>query len=170
MEETQVFRGVKKSNKKLHLFNESTDLIAVRKLIHKTIEVSYPGYYDEQVVRFFKDYHSYERVRDQATKGYSLVYSHNDKIVGTGTLLVNSISAVYIDPAFQFKGLGKRIMFALLNEAERRGIYKIVLDATPGSVLFYKRLGFSTIKEEVRWIDSVSPLYYYQMERELYRY
>lgn len=166
----QVSCGIKKSNKRLQLFNESTDLIAVRKLIHKTVEINYPGFYDDQIVRFFKDYHSFERVREQAQKGYSLVYVQHDKIVGTGTLVGNHISSVYVDPAFQYKGLGKRIMFALLNEAERRRIFKLALDATPGSVTFYQRLGFNVIREEVQWIDSVSSLFYYRMERELYGY
>jgi ribosomal protein S18 acetylase RimI-like enzyme len=170
METAQVSRGIMKGNKRLQLFNESTDLIAVRKLIHKTVEINYPGYYDDQIVRFFKDYHSVDRVREQAQKGYSLVYVQNDKIVATGTLVENHISAVYVDPAFQSKGFGKRIMFALLNEAEQRGIFKLVLDATPGSVKFYQRLGFNVIREDVQWIDSVSPLFYYKMERELYGY
>lgn len=162
--------GINKSNKKLKPFNEFTDLIAVRKLIHKTIEICYPGYYNDEIVRFFKDYHSYERIREQALKGFSLVYLHNDKIVGTGTLEDNHINSVYIDPRHQFKGFGKRIICALLNEAEHRGYIRLGLDATPGSVPFYKRLGFNVIKEEVKWIDTVSPLFYYQMERELYRY
>ena len=61
-------------------------------------------------------------------------------------------------------------MFALLNEAERREIYKLDLDATPGSVFFYQQLGFKVIKEEVQWIDTISPLHYFKMEREFYRY
>lgn len=167
METSELVHGVMFGRKKLLLFNEFTDLIAVRKLIHKTIEICFPAYYDEAVVRFFKEYHSIERVREQAASGFTLVYLLDNKIIGTGTLVNDQINAVYIDPAFQNRGLGRRIMFSLLNEAERRNVGKVCIEATPGAKVFYQKLGFEIVSEDIDWVDSISPLYYYKMEKIL---
>ena len=153
------------SNRSLQLFKEDTDLIGVRKLIHKTIEVCYSAYYDKPIVSYFKDSFNNENIKECAKKGFTIVYLIDRKIVGTGTLKEGQITALFIDPAFRGRGIGKRIVYSLLHEAENKNIKTIQLSATPSSEGFFKHLGFQTISVENIWIESIFPLDLYVMEK-----
>jgi putative acetyltransferase len=155
----------------LHLHNnifiESTDLVPLLNLIHRTIDKCYPSFYEELVIRYFKEYHDRNNIIERAEKGYMLVYKIKDAIIGTGSLIGDYVNAVYVDPAYQGKGIGKQIMFALFKKAKQMNITKLRLDATPGSRDFYLSLGFVFVSEETMMVDNVFPLLYYVMEKEL---
>ncbi len=154
-------------NKRLQLFKEDTDLIGVRKLIHKTIEACYYAYYDEPVVSYFKEFYNNENIKERAKNGSTFVYQIDTKIVGTGSLTGYRINDLFVDPSLQGRGIGKRIMYSLLCEAEKQNIRTLQLFATPGSQSFYHHLGFQTVSEEKIWIESIFPLDFYVMEKRL---
>lgn len=155
------------SHKRLQQFNEETDLIGVRKLIHKTIEACYSAYFENPVVEYFKEFYNNENIRERAKNGYTLVYSIDGKIVGTGSLSAYKINALFIDPALQRRGIGRRIMYSLFAEAEARNIKSLQIFATPGSDIFCQHLGFQIISEERVWVENIFPLDFYVMEKRL---
>ncbi len=166
---TTLLEGIKALifNRRIHSFTEETDLIPTLNLIHKTIDKCYPVFYEAPVVHYFKEYHSSESILERSKKGYTLVYRVNDTIIGTGSLIDDYINAVYVDPKYQGKGIGKRIMQVLIKKAKQKKLSKLRLDATPGSKKFYNSLGFILLKDEVMKIDKIFPLYYYVMEKDL---
>jgi len=155
------------SNKCMHLFREETDLIGTRKLIHKTIEVCYSAYYEGAVVNYIKDIYKNENIIVRAMKGITIVYLIENKIVGTGSLTDDQITGLFIDPAFQRRGIGKRMMYSLLCEAKNQKLSKLSLQATPGSEGFFNQLGFHTISEENFWIEDIFLMDLYEMEKKL---
>ena len=133
MEFAQLSTKTNSFNKKIQLFNEITDVIALRKLIYKTIEISYSAYYEEQVVQYFKDFQHNEDIKRRARKGITYLYTVENRIIGTGSLIENRIEAVFTDPAIHFQGIGRKIMNVLLHQTEIQGYENVTLEATPGS-------------------------------------
>ena len=84
------------------------------------------------------------------------------KIVGSTTLLiepkfihkgglVGHIEDVVVDKNFQGQKIGEKIMKYLLEFAKNRGCYKTILDCTDDVKLFYEKLGFKHIANELRF-------------------
>ena len=77
----------------------------------------------------------------------------NGKIVGATTLFIETkfihnggrvghIEDVVVDKEYQGKGIGEKIVKYLLNEAQKRGCYKTILDCTDEVKPFYEKIGF----------------------------
>lgn len=115
------------------------DLDGVRGLVITTIERSYSGEYSAQAIQFFKDYHSLENIRSDATIDQTVVVLEHGSIIGTGTLLGNNIRRVFVLPEHQGRGLGGRIMAELEKRAAEAGVEVVDLDSSTASVDFYRR-------------------------------
>ncbi len=86
----------------------------------------------------------------------------NEKIVGTTTLFieikfihnggkVGHIEDVVVDKNHQGKGIGEKIVKYLLNEAQKRGCYKTILDCTDEVKPFYEKIGFKQNANALRF-------------------
>ena len=155
------------AHKRLQRFRKETDLISVRKLIHKTIESCYTAYYEDRPIHFIKEFYNNENITEHADHGYMLVYFVDGKLVGTGALIKHRINSLFIDPTIQGRGIGKRIMYSLLCEAEKQNIKVLELQCPPGAMTFFQKLGFQVISEEVVWVESIYPMTMYSMEKRL---
>jgi len=160
-------RSIITSHKRLQLFKKETDLICVRKLIHKTIESCYSAYYEDPVVQYNKEFYNNENITERAQNGFTLVYYVNGKLAGTGSLNEYRINGLFVDPTLQGKGIGRRIMYSLLCEAEKRNIRILELLSTPGAISFFENSGFQSIKEEVILVDNIFPMNLTLMEKRL---
>jgi glucosamine-phosphate N-acetyltransferase len=87
------------------------------------------------------------------------------KIVGTTTLFIESkfihnggfvghIEDVSVDRNFHGQKIGQKIMEYLLKISKKRGCYKTILNCTDDVKLFYEKLGFRQVANELR-IDHV---------------
>jgi len=155
------------AHKRLQLFKKETDLISVRKLIHKTIESCYSAYYDDPPIQFIKEFYNNENISEHAKNGYTLVYFIDGKIVGTGSLNEHRINGLFIDPSLQGRGIGRRIMYSLFCEAEKQNIKTLALHSTPGSTNFFQKVGFQVVSEEIIWVENIFPLVFILMEKQL---
>ena len=86
----------------------------------------------------------------------------NGKVIGATTLLieykfihdggkVGHIEDVVIRNEYQGKGVGKKIVGALLKYAEKKGCYKTILDCTDDLIPFYENLGFKRHSNSMRF-------------------
>jgi hypothetical protein len=78
-----------------------SDLAAIGTLIYRTIDASYPAFYCEEAIAFFKHHHCDSNILKDVKESHTIVLEKNGQIIGTGTLLDNEIKRVFIDPAFQ---------------------------------------------------------------------
>jgi GNAT superfamily N-acetyltransferase len=80
----------------------------------------------------------------------------NNKIVGTSTILLEAkfihslgkvahIEDVVISSQYRGAGLGKLLINCLIDIANSKGCYKIILDCEDGNTQFYKRCGFTIL-------------------------
>jgi GNAT superfamily N-acetyltransferase len=81
------------------------------------------------------------------------------RLVASGTLatyasdagLVGWVGLILVDEQYRRRGLGTRMMGAILHEADRRGTAIVGLDASEQGEPIYRRLGFADDAEINRW-------------------
>jgi len=141
----------------------TTDLFAVKSLVHRTIAVCYPGHYCLEAVRFFANYHSEQAILQDAKEGCTLVLDRASRILGTGTLVGDEIKRLFIEPGLQRHGLGRLIMQRLESRAILLGIRTVRLDASLPAKAFYDSLGYTTLEETFLSVENGRRLDYFKM-------
>jgi GNAT superfamily N-acetyltransferase len=145
------------------------DLTAVRELIYNTIDICYSADYPKEAIKFFKEYHSDENILKGTAEGRTIVLEEGNQIIGTGTVVVDHIVRVFVDPMFQKRGLGKLIMHKLEEKAISTGVKAVNLDASLPSKKFYDSLGYATCEETYLEVENGEKLHYYKMNKALRR-
>ena len=94
---------------------------------------------------------------------YIIYVAINDgKVIGSTTLLIEQkfihdggkvghIEDVVVRKEYQGRGVGKKIVNALLKYAEKKGCYKTILDCTEDLIPFYENLGFKRHSNSMRF-------------------
>lgn len=143
----------------------------VSQLIHSTIKACFPQIYEPEVIRFFLDYHSEEEIWSKYNKGNFFVATEIDEnnVVASGYLLEKEIGGVYVRPAYQRKGYGRKILACLLDLAYSQKIDAVWVDATPLAKGFYLSMGFKLIEKKTDFVGNNVPLDYFRMEKPVYR-
>ncbi len=86
----------------------------------------------------------------------------NSKVVGTATIFIEQkfihdggkvghIEDVAIRKNYHEKGIGQRIVKALLKYAKKKGCYKTILDCTDDLTPFYEKIGFQRHSNSMRF-------------------
>lgn len=94
-------------------------------------------------------------------KSHILVVKYEDKIIGTGTLLiehkiihslgkVGHIEDIVIDNEYRGLGLAKMLIDKLISIGTSENCYKIILDASDDVAGFYEKLGFHKHSNNMR--------------------
>jgi len=130
---------------RLREFRQS-DAAAVRRLIHHTIDIRYSDVYPPRAVQFFKDFHSESSITERSHGGDVIVVEHSGEIVGTGALVEDDISGVFVHPTFQRQGLGKALICELERRASARGYREVVLSVSLPSRAFSQRLDYEIVE------------------------
>ena len=144
-----------------------TDLAAVKGLADETIDICYTGVYCAEVVQFFKDWHTKEKILQNAADGFTIVLEQSGRIVGTGTIVADEIARVFVNPEFQKRGFGKLIMDKLEGKALSTGAGLVKLDASIPSKKFYDLLGYITLEKTFIEVENNKRLDFYKMQKNL---
>ena len=155
-----------KQNVQIRKLNE-VDLPSVYRLIQDTIDTSYNRVYPAEAIEFFKDYHSKESILDNATNGLTIVVECNSGVVGTGTLLGTNIRRVFVNPIYQYKGIGILLVQELERKASLEKYATLDLEASLVSRQFWESLGFVIEREDYIPVKNDEKLYYYKMTKTL---
>ncbi len=143
------------------------DLDDVKELINRTINVCYNGFYLKEVMNYFDMYNWDGNILKAARDGYIVVVETQGKIVGTGSVIGDTILRVFIDPGHQKQGLGRVIMNELEKRAAANGVKILQLRALANARKFYESLGYLTVDRGLVEVDNGRHLEYYQMEKKL---
>ena len=98
-----------------------------------------------------------------------MVCEKNNQCIGVGRLQFNTETEAqirYMAVAIEHerKGIGKKIIDALENEAKEKNITSIILDAREPAVGFYEKLGYVKKEKTYLLFDSIQ---HYRMEKLL---
>ena len=145
----------------------SADLDSVRQLIHDTIDASYAGVYPPRAVRFFRDYHTPDRILERQATGKIVVVERDADLVATGAIVEDHIIAVFVHPGFQGRGIGARVMDALEGDARAAGRASVRLDVSLPSRRFYERRGYRLLENCSIEVGGGERLDYWTAEKSL---
>ena len=93
-------------------------------------------------------------VNNLSNKHIIIVIEDNNKIIGTGTLLIENkiihnmglvghVEDIIIHNNYRKLGLGKKLIDELINMSIQSSCYKIILDCNEKNVNFYQNSGFT---------------------------
>ena len=145
------------------------DIIELRKLddkfhrqalecILKTVEISNSPDYPPSVIEYqLHTHYTMDWIRKQMQSRYFIVTLIEGKVVGTGSLDGDEIKALFVDPSYQRKGVGRAMMEELEEYARAMGLKEVMLKSSITAYDFYKRLDYCLVEklsEEVQgdWV------------------
>lgn len=146
---------------------EEEDLEAVRCLIHRTVDACYAGVYPPRAVRYFKDFHSSEKILRRHREGEILVIGDSTRIIATGAIVGGDIFAVFVAPECQGRGYGRALMEDLENRAKAKGRHEAELSVSLPSRRFYEDLGYEMIEERSIDVGEGQHLEYWHARKRL---
>jgi citrate lyase synthetase len=121
------------------------DLPEVKYLIDEVTYDTYKSLIPEEGYEYFKDnMWGIDMLKKDAQEGCTIVVKDNGKIIGTGTIVDNYISKIYIKPEYHGLGLGKLIVNCLEDKARLNGIRTVFLASNLSAEKFYTKLGYET--------------------------
>lgn len=125
----------------IRLFRKS-DALRVSKLINRSVRIRDNSGYTKEQIDSLADYYSPKNFCLDLDKKVIYVCAEGNKILGTATLLKDYIMAVFIDPDYQRRGIGKKLMLILEKYALKKCYSKVWLIANFSAVDFYKKLEY----------------------------
>jgi GNAT superfamily N-acetyltransferase len=145
----------------------SAEVSSIRRLIHATIDSSYVGVYPPRAVRYFKEFHSVDRIRERRAAGEVLVAEQDGRLVATGSIAGAEISGVFVIPPVQKHGVGGLIIDWLERDAELAGRGSVRLDVSLPSRGFYESRGYRLLESCSIDFGEGQRLDYWSAEKQL---
>jgi GNAT superfamily N-acetyltransferase len=84
-----------------------------------------------------------------ATNGSTLVAEAGGLIRGTGSLEGDRVKMMFVDPDWQRRGIGARLLRELLRIASENGQPGVMLFSSLNAEGFYARMGFTKVRDNV---------------------
>jgi len=106
------------------------------------------NFYTEKQINSWLEGRSPEGYHEGINKGEMYVVEDEGKIVGFGHAIPGEVVAVFVDPAFHEKGIGKLILDYGLKIATKDH-RKIKVESTLNASGFYEKHGFVKVKDGV---------------------
>jgi predicted GNAT family N-acyltransferase len=108
-------------------------------------------------------------IDDIEDRCFHVMATLDDKVVGVGRLQYNTgneaqIRYMAVEKEHEGNRIGRRIVEALEQEAGKRNIKRIVLDAREPAVGFYQKLGYSIEKKSYLLFDKIQ---HFRMKKRL---
>ncbi len=121
------------------------DFIKVKYLIDEVSYFTYKSLIPKEGYEYLKNnLWGLEILKKDAREGYTIVVKDDDKIIGTGTIVGDYISKIYVKPEYHGHGIGKLIVKCLEDKAKSNGVKTIFLASNVSAEKFYTKLGYKT--------------------------
>jgi GNAT superfamily N-acetyltransferase len=125
---------------------QNEDARKVAYLIHKALRESNSRDYPPRIIRAVGRLYTPARLRAAAVEYTVFVAAEGERILGTATLAGEYIQGMFVNPRYQGKGIGRKLMDHAERAAERRGVPAVKLNASLTAVDFYSRLGYRKVR------------------------
>lgn len=89
-----------------------------------------------------------EKVIKQSGKRFMIVYEEENEVVGTASLTKSGeVKNMFVKPSHHHKGVGRKLLKQLEEEAGRKGLKKTFLYSSVTGENFYEKNGYTKIEE-----------------------
>jgi GNAT superfamily N-acetyltransferase len=122
---------------------EDISRVIVRAL-HETNRRHYPGH----VISAIAGNYSPELIATRLTTRLTYVAVVDGAIVGTASLNGRDIRSVYVDPAYQGRGIGGQLMDVLEGLAREQSMTMLSVPSSITAEGFYQKRGFVAVRDE----------------------
>jgi GNAT superfamily N-acetyltransferase len=143
------------------------DIVALKKLVDSTIDISYAGVYPPEAIAFFKAHHAVEKILADGRNGCILVAEEEGRMIGTGTLVDGEVGRMFVIPDYQGHGIGREVLGQLEQVAKKQGLKHLTLDASLVARKFYELMGFELIEDAAMPVGNNESLEYSVMMKTL---
>lgn len=123
-----------------------SDAKKMHRLHTSAVRTTCKDFYTEKQINAWLEGRSPEGYHEGINKGDMFIAEENGKMVGFGHAIPGEIVAVFVDPAFHGKGVGKLLLDYGLKIA-LKGRQKVKAESTINAEGFYAKHGFVKIKE-----------------------
>ena len=141
---------------------DTADATSVSSLISTTLRISNVTDYPEEFLSKVEASLTPPSLHELAKERVIFVAVEGNAIVGTASLGRDQVHAVFVHPARQGRGIGRRLMEAVESEAQARGERGLILYASVSAVPFYEANGWRTVREhrdgDARLVVMMKPL------------
>jgi len=141
---------------------DTADATSVSSLISTTLRISNVTDYPEEFLSKVEASLTPPSLHELAKERVIFVAVEGTAIVGTASLGRDQVHAVFVHPARQGRGIGRRLMEAVESEAQARGERGLILYASVSAVPFYEANGWRTVREhrdgDARLVVMMKPL------------
>ena len=118
--------------------------------ILRTVEVSNAPNYPDSVIDWqLRSHYTLIWLKWKMQSAHFIVALLDDVVFGTGMLDGDEVKAVFVDPAYQRKGIGRMIMNELEAFGIRQSLEEIQLNSSISGLEFYQSLQYTLIEETV---------------------
>jgi len=117
---------------------------AIVRALRETSGRDYPAHVIEAVAENF----SPERVAEKFAVRRAYVAIVDGAVVGTASLDGRVIRCVYVDPTYQGKGIGTRLMDVLEGVAREQAVSTLSVPSSITAEGFYRSLGFVFVRDQ----------------------
>ena len=125
------------------------DAVSVSDLIRKTIKISNSKDYPLEIIKLLDETETPEHVSERASWTHFYVVENEGAIIGCGAIGPywgkedeSSLFTIFVDPAYQKKGIGRLIIETLENDEFFLRANRIEIPASVTGVPFYQKMGY----------------------------
>lgn len=139
---------------------QENEIQEVSELINKTVRTCFVNYYPQSAIDKVVKSLDYEGVKKRASWTHFYVIKEKDKIVACGaigpywdSLTESSLFTIFVDPDYQGKGYGRKIMETLESDEYFKRAKRIEIPAGIVAIPFYKKMGYEYKNNEMIFHD-----------------
>jgi N-acetylglutamate synthase-like GNAT family acetyltransferase len=122
------------------------DVVSLSELIRRTIRISNSKDYDQKSVDMLCAIFEPEPVAERIENELILLCFAGAELVGTVGLKVEYLRSLFVEPAYQGRGLGKMLVARIEDEAKKRAMSEIIIHSSLTAQAFYSALGFEMVE------------------------
>ena len=136
------------------------DFETLHEMIAKTCRISFAPFYPEKFIEKTIESLNVEKLKIRASWTHFYVVTDNDAIIGCGAIgaywgseTESSLFTIFVDPDYQGKGIGKKIIETLENDVYFKRAKRIEIPAGIVALPFYKKMGYNHKNGELNYED-----------------
>jgi N-acetylglutamate synthase-like GNAT family acetyltransferase len=125
---------------------EKEDAKKVNYLIKQAQLITLKDFYPKKIIEWFCKRNTPSKIIAKSKKIELFVAVEGNKILGINGLKENQVRKFYVNPKYQGKSVGRKLMENIENIVKKRKIKKLIVHSSLYAEGFYKKMGFKKVK------------------------